>query len=288
VSAETAPRSADESGEAAQPACFDRDLTFSSFGRTFLVRTNDPALQLVRLLPPLSVVKPRTRPDRTIAFRRKGPCDCGRKHPTADLFIGSRRVPAARPLSGRERLRAAIKLDLAEFAPRRVFLHAGAVVWNGVGIVIPGSSMSGKTALVRAFLREGAVYYSDEYAVLDVHGFLHPYPQPLGLRAPGRTAQRERAAESLGARVGTEKAPIRYVIATTYRESSHWNPTVLSRGRTLLALLERAVAARRSPDRVLATLERAVRQTTGWQGDRGDASETARAILRRIESGTLL
>jgi hypothetical protein len=280
---------ADGSDEAAEQACFDRELTFSSFGRRFLIRTNDPALPLLRLLPPLSMVRPLSHPDRTIAFRRKGPCACGRRHPTADLFIGRKRTTGKfdhRP--ARERVRAAIKIDLAEFAPGRVFLHAGAVVWNGAGILIPGSTMSGKTTLVRAFLREGAIYYSDEYAVLDRHGFLHPYPQPLGLRASGGTAQRDRTAESLGAKIGAEKAPIHYVVATTYRGSARWKPSVLSQGRTLLALLERAVAAQREPERVLATLERTVRHATGWHGDRGDATETARAILRRIEAGTLL
>ena len=71
---------------------------------------------------------------------------------------------------------------MAEFARRRVFLHAGAVAWNGLGIVIPGGTMSGKTSLVRELLQAGALYYSDEYAVLDDLGRLHPYPQPLGVR----------------------------------------------------------------------------------------------------------
>ena len=289
MSGERALRTADRDSEAAQRACFDRELSFSSFGRRFLIRTNDPALPLLQLLPPLSVVKPLARPDRTIAFRRKGLCACGRRHATDDLFIGGERNDRKfdqRP--ARERLRTAIKIDLAEFAPGRVFLHAGAVVWNGKGIVIPGSTMSGKTTLVRAFLREGAVYYSDEYAVLDPQGYLHPYPQPLGLRASGGTAQRDRTAESLGARIGTEKAPIHYVVATTYQGPALWKPSVLSQGRTVLALLERAVAAHREPERVLATLERTVRHATGWEGDRGDATETARAIIRRIEAGTLL
>ena len=57
-------------------------------------------------------------------------------------------------------------------------MHAGAVAWRDRGIVIPGRSHSGKTTLVRALV-EAARYYSDEFAVLDPQGRLHPYPLPL-------------------------------------------------------------------------------------------------------------
>src|SRR5215472_11774288 len=68
-----------------------------------------------------------------------------------------------------------LQLTVAEYAPRRVFVHAGVVAWKEQVIMIPGASFSGKSSLVAEFLRAGATYYSDEYAVIDAHGRVHPY-----------------------------------------------------------------------------------------------------------------
>ena len=74
---------------------------------------------------------------------------------------------------------------VAEWAPRLVFVHAGVVGWRGIAILLPGRSMSGKTTLVRALLDAGAAYYSDEYAVLDERGRVHPFARYLRQRATG-------------------------------------------------------------------------------------------------------
>ena len=39
-----------------------------------------------------------------------------------------------------------------------LFVHAGVVAWNGQAIVMPGSSLAGKTTLVQACLKAGATY----------------------------------------------------------------------------------------------------------------------------------
>src|ERR1700692_1331443 len=69
------------------------------------------------------------------------------------------------------------------------FLHAGVVGWQGRAILVPGRSFSGKTTLVRAMLRLGATYYSDEFAVVDNLGRVHPFARPLGIREEGSGAQ---------------------------------------------------------------------------------------------------
>src|SRR6266576_550620 len=76
-----------------------------------------------------------------------------------------------------------LQLTVAEYAPRRVFVHAGVVGWKRRAILIPGMTFTGKTTLVDQLLRAGATYYSDEYAVLDERGLVHPYPRPLGFRS---------------------------------------------------------------------------------------------------------
>ena len=72
------------------------------------------------------------------------------------------------------------RLYVAEHAPRRVFVHAGVVAWKGRAILLPGPSYVGKSTLVMELVRAGAVYYSDEYAVLDARGRVHPFAQPVG------------------------------------------------------------------------------------------------------------
>ena len=92
-------------------------------------------------------------------------------------------------------LESHLQLYVAEWARRRIFVHAGVVGWRGRAILVPGRSFSGKTALIAAFVRAGATYYSDEYAVLDAKGRVHPYPRRLSIRSEGgRGARRCSAA----------------------------------------------------------------------------------------------
>ena len=84
-----------------------------------------------------------------------------------------------------EALEDHLQLYVAEHAPRRVFVHAGVVGWRGKAIVIPGRTHTGKSTLVKALVEAGATYYSDEYAVLDKRGRVHPYARPLSMRPIG-------------------------------------------------------------------------------------------------------
>ena len=69
-----------------------------------------------------------------------------------------------------------------------VFLHAGVVGWGGRALLLPGRSFAGKSTLVEALVRAGAIYYSDEYAVLDLQGGSTPSPGRwrCGRRESGR------------------------------------------------------------------------------------------------------
>ena len=67
------------------------------------------------------------------------------------------------------------QLTLATLAKELVFVHAGVVGWRNRALVIPGRSFSGKSTLVMALVEAGADYYSDEYAIFDLEGKVHPY-----------------------------------------------------------------------------------------------------------------
>jgi hypothetical protein len=181
-----------------------------------------------------------------------------------------------------EYFRTTLKTYIAEMARRRVFVHAGAVGWHGKAIIIPGRSMSGKTSLVKELVRAGATYYSDEYAVLDMRGRVHPYPQPLAIRNPRTFVQRNRRVEELGGVAGDRPLPVGLVIVTRYQEDARWRPRQLTSGQGLLELLNNTVPARRKPQIVMPTLQRAVGEGIILKGVRGEAAETVDLILKRL------
>ncbi len=100
-------------------------------------------------------------------------------------------------------LQADIQICIAELARTRVFVHAGVVAWRGKAIIIPGRSQSGKSTLVQEFIKAGATYYSDEYALIDKHLRIHPFARPIQVRDARTHSGRTRStAEDLGATIG--------------------------------------------------------------------------------------
>ncbi|HBY94397.1 MAG TPA: hypothetical protein DEP84_10620, partial [Chloroflexi bacterium] len=105
-----------------------------------------------------------------------------------------------------------VQLSVAESAPDRLFVHAGVIGWGGRAIVTPGRSLSGKTTLVAEFVRAGATYYSDEYAVLDRRGYVHPYPRPLAIREAATAKPKKWPVEALGGTAGVVPLPVGLVV----------------------------------------------------------------------------
>jgi len=201
------------------------------------------------------------------------------------LYCGAQRLAREREISPILRiLQTEIRRVVAEAAPRRVFVHAGVVEWCGRAIVVPGRSMSGKSTLIAEMVRLGATYYSDEYAVLDEKGFVHPFPKPLSLRRPGSFEAFDHALEEFGGREGAKSIPVGLIAVTRYVPGARWRPRELTRGQGLLGLLSHSIAARRQPSRVMRTLRRTVAQAAVFKSVRGEASDTAKALLSRVEN----
>jgi hypothetical protein len=68
---------------------------------------------------------------------------------------------------------------VAQRSRQMLFVHAGVVGWRGLAIVMPGRRPSGKSTLVEALVRRGAVYYSDAFGVLDGAGMVHSYARDM-------------------------------------------------------------------------------------------------------------
>jgi hypothetical protein len=176
-----------------------------------------------------------------------------------------------------------LELYVAEFSRSRVFLHAGAVGWRRRAIVVPGESHSGKTCLVSALVRAGATYLSDEYAVLDKSGRVHPYPIDLGIRRRG-SAQTRISAEDLGGQVEHSPLPVSLVVLTRFRRNARWRPRSLPPGHAVLRMLQHAIGAQRRPGAAMATLHTIATMAPVLVGPRGDATTTARRILEYLDS----
>jgi hypothetical protein len=173
------------------------------------------------------------------------------------------------------------KIQTAWRAQRVLFVHAGVIGWQGRGIVMPGRSGVGKTTLVRALIAAGAEYYSDEFAILDANGRVHPYPRPLSIRT-GEARGTPCPAEKIGARIGTTPLAIDLIVSTEYRRGARWRPRALSPAEALLALMANTVAARQHPQLTLPFLRQAVLHARALWSPRGSASSIVARLLAEL------
>lgn len=281
ISARRAP------AESAARLSAPRELAFECHGTRVRIRSTDaPVLALVRRrLPPGARPCAPARPHVSCAVHRIGSHAAG----PAPYVVSVRDATTA----GRDEVAHAADADAAatvlaseiEFrvalhAPARVFVHAAAVAWQGCVIAIPGQSFAGKSTLAAALVRAGARYFSDEFTVLDEAGLVRAFPRPIQLRAPdGSPSHAIRVAE--GGREATMPLPLGLVVRTAFHAGARWRPRRMTAGQAALALLDNAVAARLRPAHTLAGISRAVVRgaTVGLQGTRGDADETAHALL---------
>ncbi len=177
------------------------------------------------------------------------------------------------------RLEAEIRAHVALTAPDHVFVHAGAVAVDGRAIVIPGTSFSGKTTLVAELVRAGASYLSDEFAVLDADGRVHPYAKPLSIRPGSGPAQTDVPVEDLGGTAADGPAPVAVVAITSYVPGAGWTPARRGPADGALALLSHTVPAQSRPGAAIAATRRAAEGALVLEGPRGHAAATARALL---------
>jgi hypothetical protein len=175
-----------------------------------------------------------------------------------------------------------IRLYLGRMSPETIFIHAGVVAHAGKSIVMPAASFGGKTTLVEALVKAGAVYYSDEFAVIGRDGLVHHYAKPLSVRGDG-LAQTDHAVESFGAVAGDEPLPLGMIVITTYKPGAEWKPQRLSPGVGAMALLVNAVPAQERPEEVMHAVSRAAEDAVVIESERGEADEVAPLVLAELE-----
>ena len=258
-------------------------IAFTAYGVSVGVRVSDPSvLDSVRaLLPPGWKPAGKSTVRRLYSLIVGGPTSRPGIRRFNLLYADAARLVRTQDLDGTlHQLELDLEHYIADRARRRTFVHAGVVGWNGQAIVIPGRSLSGKSSLVRALVTAGASYYSDEFALLDERGRVHPYAIPLAIRpGPCGGPTMKYRAEDLGGVAGVGPLPVGLVLLTRYVRGTRFRPRPVSAGRAVLGLLANTLPARRRPGRVLDTLTHVVAHASVFRGTRGEAEETAREIL---------
>ena len=255
-------------------------LVFASHGSRIGIETNLPGLDrmLHGRLPPQAQPVEGTAADEvfTLLARDEGRDSIYLLHQGSELVAGIQNLAAALDVL-ESRWHRAIALHAAPM----LFVHAGVVGWQGRAIVIPGRSMTGKSSLAAALVRAGADYYSDEYAVFDRSGFVHPYPKPLSLREPCRRC----SAGELGGRNGAGPLPVGLVVATRYRETARWEPQVLTAGQAVLQLLDNTICARTRAQSAIEIFARVAAAALAIGGDRPSSDQVVSSLLELCAAG---
>jgi hypothetical protein len=177
-----------------------------------------------------------------------------------------------------------VRLTVAESADRLVFVHAGVVVWRESAIVIPGRSYSGKTTLVAEMIKRGAEYFSDEYAVLDANGLVHPFPKTLSIRGIiDEYQQVEFSASEFGGETGTEPRQIGMILLCEYDEKAEFNPKSLTSGEGILKIIEHTIPIRVAPEFSLMVLQKATENALIWESKRGEAEIVVNGALNYLD-----
>jgi hypothetical protein len=255
-------------------------LSVTAYGVSIGVRTNDPGVieGLAGHLPPGSERAEFFDTERVYSLVVEEDDRAGRDQHL--VYVNDALLARRSTLQASLRaFEADVQLHVAEMAPERIFVHAGVVGYQGRAILLPGRSFAGKSILVRELVRAGAQYYSDEYAVLDSAGGVHPYPRPISIRN-----ERNPGATKLPVDTGCGPAeggplPVGLVVMSEFRSGGQWRPRRLSPGRGALAMLANTVAARRIPEVALATLHQVVTRARIVASERGEASSVVEPIL---------
>jgi hypothetical protein len=182
-------------------------------------------------------------------------------------------------------LESRIRLTVAEYAKDRVFIHAGVVGWKGKAIIIPAKSFQGKTTLVAELTKLGATYYSDEYAVLDENGFVHPFPKTLSIRGTkDKYKQTEFPVEMLGGVKGEMPLTVGMVLLTEFEADAKWQPKLLTVGLGVMDMLSHTIPIRYNPEFSLKVLNNTLNRAIIVKTKRGEAKHFAIKLLSFFEN----
>lgn len=178
-----------------------------------------------------------------------------------------------------------LRLTVAEFAEKCIFLHAGAVAYKGKGIIIPGKSFAGKSTLVAELSKRGMLYFSDEYAVIDFEGRLHPFAKKVSMRGiVDDYTQVDIPIEEMGGRKGCKPVKIGLLLIAAYKKGAKFKPKKLTAGEGIIEAISNSVSIRRNPSEVLQTLNKVIINAEAVKTSRGEASDFAEKLIEYLDN----
>lgn len=197
------------------------------------------------------------------------------------LFLGALKVGRSLELAEvLEILRAGMLETVAHLSREKLFVRGGVVEKDGKAIVLAGPKGSGTTTLVKAFLRAGATYHSDEYALVDRVGKMHPFGSSIEGNGsdPGSDGQATTATPD-ARRKARRATPVGCILFTRFRDGARFRPKTLTPGEAMLALLSNTTPVRFRPRPTIARLRRLVGAAPALRGVRGEADEVVARVL---------
>ncbi len=178
-----------------------------------------------------------------------------------------------------------LRITVAENAQGFVFVHAGVISWKNKAVIFPARSHKGKSTLVAELLRQGASYSSDEYAIFDPSGRVHPFPRDLTIRGlEGEHTESSVSAADLGLVADPAPSPLGAVIITEYRKGAAWAPTFLSTGRGIMETVPHVIPLHADTKRSFEVLNIAFEGAIIAKSYRGEAQNAASDILEFLDA----
>lgn len=185
-----------------------------------------------------------------------------------------------------EAVESKIQFSLAvSLPPHKFFLHAGAVSLNDCGIIIPGLSFSGKSTLVKEFIKAGAKYYSDDCAVIDREGNLYPYSKTLSIRNSSKIGEIIEA-RSFGAELGEKPIQVGAVIFTEFAGDQIWQGNRIGQGKAVWNLAQNLfypASMTLYPAETMQALSHLVQNAVLYSGKRGEAADLVKFYVAEFD-----
>jgi hypothetical protein len=274
------------------------DRTYRALGYSFRVQTHVPRLGALidRLLSPLVADAGKNVPTYTLVQPRPGE--------VAAYLDGRLLATTVTPAGAVDDVLYRINQEAIRRTGDYLLVHAAAASWRGRGLMFPAPADSGKTTLIAGLIRGGLRYLTDEAALIDQDGTLHPYPKTLSLRPPSMEvipelqeslppefAWRSRLKyhvrpQDLRPRAIGRPCPVGYVIVPRYARGS---PTVLESLRRPEALMELATNCfnlNRFGAEGLALLAGVVRNAQCYKLSMGDLDGAVTIVLDLVRRRT--
>ncbi|MGA2471536.1 MAG: hypothetical protein ABSG64_12720 [Solirubrobacteraceae bacterium] len=253
-------------------------VNLKSFGVLLEVEVHDESLQpaVERILPPGWEPSEKFAEDGRFIL-------AGQRDGQYSVLVDGRSVGSAMDADAAVHvLDAEMRLRIAASARDYLFAHAGVVAVEGRALLLPGRTFRGKTTLVAALVAAGATYYSDEYAVLDETGAVHPYARHLSMRSSKGGRGTLQSVEGFGGVAGTVPVRPAVIAITMYVPGACWQPEVRNASRGALELLSNAFLANERPEASVRAVTRAAANALVLEGDRGEAAETAASLIQAL------